>query len=63
MATPSNKNSKSHKRNRRGHIGLNVPNIVLDQTTGEYRVSHRVSPSGVYNGKQVIDKSNNDTRS
>ena len=56
MATPSNKNSKSHKRNRRGHIGLNVPNIVLDKTTGEYRVAHRVSPSGVYNGKQVTDK-------
>ena len=56
MATPSNKNSKSHKRNRRGHISLNVPNILLDQATGEYRVAHRVSPSGVYNGKQVAEK-------
>lgn len=57
MATPSNKNSKSHKRMRRGgHSGLNVPNIVFDQVSGEYRVSHRVSPNGFYNGQKVTEK-------
>ncbi|WP_439424923.1 50S ribosomal protein L32 [Oenococcus alcoholitolerans] len=56
MAVISNKNSKSHKRNRRGHIALNVPNIVLDKATGEYTVAHRVSPNGLYKGRQVIQK-------
>jgi large subunit ribosomal protein L32 len=55
MAVPSNKNSKSHKRNRRGHISLNVPNIVLDKATGEYVVAHRVSPNGIYGGKTIIE--------
>ncbi|KGH78346.1 50S ribosomal protein L32 [Oenococcus oeni IOEB_9304] len=54
MAVISNKNSKSHKRNRRGHIALEVPNIVLDKTTGEYTVAHHVSPKGLYKGRQVI---------
>ncbi|OIL93352.1 50S ribosomal protein L32, partial [Oenococcus oeni] len=52
MAVISNKNSKSHKRNRRGHIALEVPNIVLDKTTGEYTVAHHVSPKGLYKGRQ-----------
>lgn len=55
MAVISNKNSKSHKRNRRGHIGINLPSMVLDKATGEYRVSHRVSPTGLYNGKKVAE--------
>lgn len=57
MAAPSNKNSKSHKRNRRGHITLNVPNLVLDKTTGEYSVSHRVDAKGQYKGRQVVGES------
>jgi large subunit ribosomal protein L32 len=55
MAAPSNKNSKSHKRNRRGHIALAVPSLVLDKTTGEYSVSHRVTSDGQYKGRQVAD--------
>ncbi|MDR0898872.1 MAG: 50S ribosomal protein L32 [Lactobacillaceae bacterium] len=55
MAAPSNKNSKSHKRNRRGHIALSVPSLVLDKTTGEYSVAHRVDSKGQYKGRQVVD--------
>jgi large subunit ribosomal protein L32 len=40
---------------RRGHIKLSVPNLHFDATTGEYRVSHHVSPNGYYKGKQVVD--------
>ncbi|KRL43987.1 hypothetical protein FD01_GL001441 [Lacticaseibacillus manihotivorans DSM 13343 = JCM 12514] len=43
---------------RRGHIKLNVPNLQFDATTGEYRVSHHVSPKGYYKGAQVVKNDN-----
>ncbi|KRM88031.1 50S ribosomal protein L32 [Lacticaseibacillus thailandensis] len=55
MAVPARKTSKTKKRMRRGHIKLSVPNLHFDATTGEYRVSHHVSPNGYYKGKQVVD--------
>ena len=59
MAVISNKNSKSHKRNRRGHIAISLPSMIMDKTTGEYRISHRVSPSGAYKGKKVVEVKQN----
>ncbi|MGR3741864.1 50S ribosomal protein L32 [Companilactobacillus sp. DQM5] len=59
MAVPARKTSKQKKRQRRGHIKLNTPNVQFDATTGEYRVSHHVSPKGFYKGNQVVsDKAN-----
>ncbi|KRL63551.1 50S ribosomal protein L32 [Lactobacillus psittaci] len=60
MAVPARKTSKQKKRSRRGHIKLTVPAMHYDATTGEYRLSHRVSPNGYYKGRQVVKKSNND---
>lgn len=57
MAVPKRKTSKQRKRQRRGHIKLNTPNVQFDATTGEYRVSHHVSPKGFYKGEQVIAES------
>ncbi|WP_099974716.1 MULTISPECIES: 50S ribosomal protein L32 [Lactobacillaceae] len=55
MAVPARKTSKQKKRQRRGHIKLTAPNMQFDVTTGEYRLSHHVSPSGMYKGEQVIE--------
>lgn len=62
MAVPARKTSKQRKRSRRGHIKLATPAMHYDATTGEYRLSHRVSPKGFYKGRQVVNKTqqNND---
>lgn len=59
MAVPARKTSKQKKRSRRGHIKLTVPAMHYDATTGEYRLSHRVSPNCYYKGRQVVKKANN----
>ena len=59
MAVTARKTSKQKKRSRRGHIKLTVPAMHYDATTGEYRLSHRVSPNGYYKGRQVVKKANN----
>jgi large subunit ribosomal protein L32 len=59
MAVPARKTSKQRKRTRRGHIKLSVPAMHYDAATGEYRLSHRVSPKGYYKGRQVVNKSAN----
>ena len=55
MAVPARHTSKQKKRSRRGHIKLSVPAMHYDATTGEYRLSHRVSPKGYYKGRQVVN--------
>ncbi|MQS74822.1 50S ribosomal protein L32 [Companilactobacillus halodurans] len=55
MAVPKRKSSKQRKRQRRAHIKLATPNMQFDVATGEYRLSHHVSPSGMYKGEKVID--------
>ena len=55
MAVPARRTSKMKQRMRRGHIKLNTPNIHFDATTGEYRLSHHVSPKGFYKGQQVVN--------
>lgn len=59
MAVPARKTSKQRKRTRRGHIKLSVPAMHYDAATGEYRLSHRVSPKGYYKGRQVFNKTAN----
>ncbi|PRY81386.1 50S ribosomal protein L32 [Alkalibacterium olivapovliticus] len=57
MAVPKRKTSKSKQRKRRTHKGVNVPGgLSLDSSTGEYRMSHRISKEGYYNGKKVLEK-------
>jgi large subunit ribosomal protein L32 len=60
MAVPKRKKSKSRRNMRRGSNGsysVNLPNVVTDSTTGEYKLSHHISVDGFYNGRQVIDLS------
>ena len=59
MAVPARHTSKQKKRSRRGHIKLSVTAMNSDATTGEYRLSHRVSPKGYYKGRQVVNNNDN----
>ncbi|WP_225744568.1 50S ribosomal protein L32 [Marinilactibacillus sp. Marseille-P9653] len=55
MAVPKRRRSTAKKKKQRTHKQLKAPNISYDEKLGEYRMSHRVSKSGNYNGKKVID--------
>lgn len=60
MAVPKRKTSKSKRNMRRGSNGAysaNLPNVVVDATTGEYKLSHHISVDGYYNGRKVVDLS------
>lgn len=62
MAVPKKKKSKSRRNMRRGSNGsysVNLPNVVVDATTGEYKLSHHISIDGYYKGKKVIETSKN----
>jgi large subunit ribosomal protein L32 len=56
MAVPKSKISKSKRGSRRSaNMKIKPINVVIDSTTGEYRLPHHVSlEDGCYNGKQVI---------
>lgn len=56
MAVPARKTSKQKKRSRRGHIKLTTPAMHYDATTGEYRLSHRVSPKGFTKAVKLLTK-------
>ena len=58
MAVPKRKKSKSRRNMRRGSNGsysVRLPNVVIDPTTGEYKLSHHISVDGYYNGRQVVE--------
>ena len=58
MAVPKRKKSKSRRNMRRGSNGsysVKLPNVVIDPTTGEYKLSHHISVDVYYNGRQVVE--------
>ena len=55
MAVPARHTSKSKKNKRRTHYKMTAPTVTFDDTTGDYRHSHRVSLKGYYKGRQVKD--------
>lgn len=60
MAVPKRKKSKSRRNMRRGSNGsysANLPNVTVDATTGEYKLSHHISVDGYYRGREVIKTS------
>ncbi len=56
MAVPKRRRSSARKNKGRTHKKLKTPNLSFDPNTGEYRVGHRISPDGYYNGRKVLDK-------
>ena len=55
MAVPARRTSKAKKAKRRTHYKMTAPTVTFDETTGDYRHSHRVSLKGYYKGRQVKD--------
>jgi large subunit ribosomal protein L32 len=59
MAVPKKKTSKSKRNMRRAHDFITPANVVVDSTTGEYKLRHHISlTDGTYRGKQVIVENN-----
>tara|TARA_B100001778_G_scaffold273536_1_gene235972 strand:- start:31 stop:210 length:180 start_codon:yes stop_codon:yes gene_type:complete len=57
MAVPKRKTSRSRAGKRRSHIKFSSKNIIEDKKSGEYRLSHHLDlKTGLYKGRQVIDK-------
>jgi large subunit ribosomal protein L32 len=57
MAVPKKKISPSRGGMRKGGNGAyktTLPNVVIDKTTGEYKLPHHISLDGYYNGKKII---------
>ena len=56
MAVPKRKISKSRRNKRRSHIKFISKNIIEDNKSGEYRLSHHLDlKTGTYKGRQVLD--------
>jgi len=57
MAVPKKKTSKSRRNMRRSHLALGKQNIIVDASSGEYTLPHRMClVDGTYKGKQIIKK-------
>ena len=57
MAVPKRKTSRSRAGKRRSHIKFSSKNIIEDKKSGEYRLSHHIDlKTGLYKGRQVLDK-------
>lgn len=57
MAVPKKKTSQSRKGKRRAgqHHKLYSKTVVNCETTGEFTLPHRVSPSGWYKGTKIFE--------
>ena len=57
MAVPKRKTSPSRRNMRRSHHALKSNSFVEDKDTGELRRPHHVDlKSGMYKGRQVIER-------
>ena len=55
MALPKFRKSKSKTMmRRRANDKRTLPTVSIDPDTGEYKLPHRISPSGMYKGKTII---------
>jgi large subunit ribosomal protein L32 len=55
MAVQQNKKTRSRRGMRRSHDSLTGSTLMVDQTSGETRRRHHVSPDGFYKGKKVLN--------
>ncbi|GAB1420103.1 50S ribosomal protein L32 [Anaerolineales bacterium] len=58
-ALPKRRISRSRRDRRRAHDALTLKHLVVCQTCGEYHLAHHICKScGGYNGKNIIEVSN-----
>ena len=56
MAVPKRKTSKSRRNKRRSHHKIKSANVIEDNKSGEFRLSHHIDlKTGFYNGRQVLE--------
>ena len=55
MAVQQNKKSRSKRDMRRSHDSISAPTLSEDPVTGETHRRHRVTASGFYKGKNVLN--------
>ena len=57
MAVPKKKTSRSRTRQRRSHNALRRANVIQDKHTGEFTLSHHMTPEEkYYKGRKVVDE-------
>lgn len=56
MAVQTSKTTPSARGMRRSHHALKKTQLSEDQTSGELKRPHHVSPDGHYGGRKVTDK-------
>lgn len=66
MAVPKRKTSKARRDKRRSHHALTKVNVVIDKSSGEYKLPHHIClKDGTYKGQKVLianeEKSNQDS--
>lgn len=60
MAVPKRKTSKSKRNMRRSHDALKRVNVIVDSTTGEYKLPHHLcAADGTYKNRQVVVENDN----
>ena len=56
MAVPKRKTSKSRRNKRSASQKIDVPNVIEDKKSGEYKLSHHIDlKTGFYKGRQVFE--------
>ena len=60
MAVQQNRKSRSKRGMRRSHDGVKMPNLSVDQTTGEVHLRHHVAPDGFYKGQEIVNNTKAD---
>ncbi|HKY69766.1 MAG TPA: 50S ribosomal protein L32 [Gammaproteobacteria bacterium] len=54
MAVQKSRVSRSKRDMRRGHDKIQMPEMSIDQETGEVHRRHHITKDGFYRGKRVI---------
>lgn len=55
MAVPRKKVSRQKRDQRRSHHSLNVPRMIEDSESGEFRRPHHIDlKTGMYRGREVL---------
>ena len=42
------------RKGSNGSFKADFPNVVADETTGEYKLSHHISSDGYYKGRKIF---------
>ncbi|AFA40954.1 50S ribosomal subunit protein L32 [Wigglesworthia glossinidia endosymbiont of Glossina morsitans morsitans (Yale colony)] len=55
MAVQKNKPTRSKRGMRRSHDKLKIPQLSIDQISGETHIRHSLTKEGFYRGKNIFN--------